>query len=123
MMNQPVKVSNNKPSEKQHFYLCPPLAVFVCDVLMPPEHGSLELSNGVQLDSVAFYECDDDFVMFSGDGIRTCVNSGWTGMQPLCERKSTIVGLLPLIARICEFIYCMQKLKQSRTRLCGDDAV
>jgi hypothetical protein len=65
------------------------LAVVDCGTLTDPANGSVSLS-GTTFGSQAFYTCEDGhgFPESSSDLVtRECLVSGWSGLEPTCERK------------------------------------
>ena len=67
-------------------------AALLCEPLPPLEHGSIELSNGNRVNSVATYSCDRGYTFKRaiGNTRRTCnEDRSWSGSAPICIRKSS----------------------------------
>ena len=69
-----------KPLVKHIFVIpdkpCPPVEL---------EHGRVSVNRN-QFGATAFYECDDEHPLISGDPIRECLsNNKWSGDQPVCS--------------------------------------
>ena len=59
----------------------------MCDRLIAPFSGRIELSNGDLVGSIASYFCFQGFTL-DGNSQRTCQeNMEWTGTDPLCRGK------------------------------------
>ena len=61
----------------------------MCNALTNPMNGDIMFSNGTFVGSVATYSCTMGFESV-GSETRTCQSgSGWSGMDPSCEREYT----------------------------------
>lgn len=69
------------------------LTAILCPNLPSPKYGSVTLT-GLQVESIAIYECDSGFVLV-GASTRDCLSSGdWSGEAPFCERESKYILLM-----------------------------
>ena len=58
-----------------------------CGQLAPPVNGSVHLSNGTTLGSVAYYFCDNGYTSTT-PMTRVCTeNSVWRGFAPVCVKS------------------------------------
>lgn len=61
------------------------IAVVTCPSLERPPNGDVELPNGVEYQSRAFYNCSTGYRLTAGDLTRTCGAEGaWSGSEPVC---------------------------------------
>ena len=56
----------------------------MCPGLSAPENGSVSVSKGEDVGSIATYTCDEGFKLV-GQSTRSCQENGaWDGTEPLC---------------------------------------
>ena len=64
-----------------------PYIVFDCGDLLSPMNGQVSVFNGtLYATGMAVYECDTGFNLL-GPMYRSCLFSGWSGVEPVCESK------------------------------------
>ena len=58
-----------------------------CPELTNPIDGRVRVGKQT-VDSIAKYECDDEFILTGGDRVRKCLAGGrWSGKAPFCQCK------------------------------------
>ncbi len=69
-----------------------------CPPLSDPENGSLDNSGGINVNSLARYNCDDGYDLV-GTSIRICRSIGmWSGGDPTCQRELLLLKRVLILA-------------------------
>ena len=63
-----------------------------CGPLLPPVNGDVSLSSTV-FGGVATYSCSAGYILV-GERTRECQATGWSGEEPVCERKFLLTSTL-----------------------------
>ena len=83
-------------------------AVVRCGVLPNQENGQVSIEDPPAYRTLANYTCDDGFLLM-GESSRTCqLNGLWSGMPPLCARKSMLTWIVLKFLSVC-FIGLLNK--------------
>ena len=65
-----------------------------CRDLHNPDHGYCKISG-----HTATYSCNDDYEVYGGDRVRTCLDGIWDGKEPYCRKKGKLKHIIRLPVR------------------------